>query len=103
MKEPRKLGTRRERDEAGFTLLDLLATQPATRGYDFIYDLAGYQGRVAHDDIARLAPAYAALVGEADRGAVTVLVTVDAGFRFWAELFAVQFPNRAWHVLRTRE
>jgi hypothetical protein len=82
-------------------LLDLLASRPELGGYDFIYDLLGYQGRVGHDDVAALAPRYAALVGEADRGAVTMLVTEDEGFRFWAELFAVQFPNRTWRVVST--
>ena len=32
---------------------------------------------------------------------MTVLVTVDEGFRFWADLFAVQFPNRTWRVVPT--
>ena len=82
-------------------LLDLLAADPALGGYDFIYDLHGYEGRVGHDDIAALAPRYAALVGEADHGAVTVLVTMDEGFRFWAQLFAVQFPNRVFRVVPT--
>lgn len=81
--------------------LDLLAAQPALGGYDFVYDLHAYQGRVSHDDIAAMAPRYAALVGDADRGAVTVLVTADEGFRFWADLFAVQFPNRTWRVVPT--
>jgi hypothetical protein len=80
-------------------LLDLLAAEPALGGYDFIYDLQGYEGRITHDDIAALAPRYAALVGDRDRGAVTVLVTADEGFRFWAELFAVQFPHRTWRVV----
>ena len=79
--------------------MDLLTAQPVLGGYDYIYDLLLYEGRVGHDDIAGLAPRYAALVGEADRGAVTVLVTLDEGFRFWAELLAVQFPHRQWHVL----
>ena len=79
--------------------MDLLSAQPEIGGYDFIYDLLLYEGRVGHDDIAGLAPRYAALVGEADRGAVTVLVTLDEGFRFWAELLAVQFPHRHWHVV----
>jgi hypothetical protein len=81
--------------------LDLLAAQPALGGYDFVYDLHAYQGRVSHDDIAAMAPRYAALVGDADRGAVTVLVTADEGFRFWADLFVVQFPNRTWRVVPT--
>lgn len=80
-------------------LLDLLAAEPVVGGYDFIYDLQAYAGRISHDDIAVMAPRYAALVGELDRGAVTVLVTEDEGFRFWAELFRVQFPNRTWHVV----
>jgi hypothetical protein len=80
-------------------LLELLETQPVLGGYDFIYDLHAYLGRVTHDDIAAMAPRYAALVGQADRGATTILVTTDQGFRFWAELFAVQFPNRRWHVV----
>ena len=80
-------------------LLDLLSADPALGGYDFIYDLQTYEGRISHDDIAALAPRYAALVGGRDRGGVTVLVTKDAGFRFWAELFAVQFPNRTWRVV----
>jgi hypothetical protein len=82
-------------------LMALLGSRPALGGYDFIYDLQDYRGRVGHDDIAVLAGRYAALVGEADRGAVTVLVTADEGFRFWAELFAVQFPNRIWRVAAT--
>ncbi|MBX9702432.1 MAG: hypothetical protein K2X74_23545 [Acetobacteraceae bacterium] len=82
-------------------MLDLLSVEPEVGGYDFIYDLTGYQGRISHDDIAALAPRYAALVGSRDRGAVTVLVTADEGFRFWAELFALQFPNRIWRVVAT--
>ncbi len=38
-------------------LLALLRGRPAAGGYDFIYDLHGYQGRVGHDDIADLARA----------------------------------------------
>ncbi len=34
---------------------------------------------------------------------MTVLVTADEGFRFWADLFAVQFPNRVWRVAATIE
>lgn len=84
-------------------LLGLLAAEPALGGYDFLYDLRGYQGRVSHDDIAAMAPRYAALVGGRDRGAMTVLVTRDEGFRFWADLFALQFPNRLWRVVPTME
>ena len=84
-------------------LLGLLAAEPVLAGYDFIYDLQAYAGRISHDDIAALAPRYAALVGDRDRGAVTVLVTEDEGFRFWAELLRVQFPNRTWHVVPTLE
>lgn len=84
-------------------LVDLLSAEPVLRGYDFIYDLQGYGGRISHDDIAGLAPRYAALVGDLDRGAVTVLVTQDEGFRFWAELFRIQFPNRTWHVVTSLE
>lgn len=80
-------------------LMDALTAEPVLGGYDFVYDLLAYEGRISHDDIAALAPRYAAQVGEADRGAMTVLVTTDEGFRFWAELFAVQFPNRAWRVV----
>lgn len=80
-------------------LLDLLAADPALGAYDFIYDLQAYAGRISHDDVAGLAPRYAAVVGELDRGAMTVLVTEDEGFRFWAELLAVQFPNRTWRVV----
>lgn len=80
-------------------LLDLLAAEPVVGGYDFIYDLQAYEGRISHDDIAAMAPRYAALVGDLDRGAVTVLVTEDEGFRFWAELFRIQFPNRSWRVV----
>lgn len=80
-------------------LLDLLAAEPAVSGYDFVYDLLAYEGRISHDDIAAMAPRYAALVGGRDKGATTVLVTQDRGFHFWAELFALQFPNRTWRVV----
>lgn len=80
-------------------VLERLTAEPVVAGYDFIYDLHAYHGRISHDDIAALAPRYAALVGDRDRGATTVLVTPDEGFRFWAELMAIQFPNRRWHVL----
>jgi hypothetical protein len=80
-------------------LMDRLTTRPELSGYDFIYDMQAYQGRISHDDIAEMAPRYAALVGDRDRGATTILVTTDEGFRFWAELLAVQFPNRRWRVV----
>ncbi len=79
--------------------MDQLHRNPALGGYDHILDLRGYAGRIGHDDYACLAPRYAALVGEADRGAVTVMVTWDEGFRLWAPVLARQFPHRAWQVV----
>jgi hypothetical protein len=90
-------------DEYGRCMAGWLGAHPEAVAFDWIYDLRAYTGRVSHGDVACFGHRYREVAGEADRGARSVFVTPDAGFRFWVQACQLEFPHRAFAIVTTLE
>jgi hypothetical protein len=82
-------------------MAEWLQRHPEAVSADWIYDLRDYRGTVSHDDVLAFTRLYDAEAGERDRGARSVFITPDPGFRYWVQACAAAFPRRVLTVVDT--
>ncbi len=78
-----------------------LADRPEAVAWGWIHDLRACTGRVSHGDVARFGLRYRGVAGQADRGARSVFVTPDPGFRSWVQACQLEFPHRTFRIVET--
>lgn len=84
-------------------MLGWLGRHPEAVAYDWLYDLRNYRGSVSHEAVGCFAGAYDRVAQGVDRGARSIFVTPDPGFRFWVQACALLFPRRRLTVAPTIE
>lgn len=71
-------------------------------GHDRLYDLRRYAGTVTNDDVRHVGRLMRAAGANLPEG-LTVFVSPDAGFGFWARAMRLELPLRRLEVVKTME
>jgi len=82
-------------------MVEWLRRHPDAVAADWLYDPRHYHGSISHDDVLAFVRLYDAEAGERDRGARSVFVTADPGFRYWVQACSAAFPRRTLLVAGT--